>query len=55
MELIIEIFYYTPLHFAVKKNYIEIVKLLLSMPNIDVNVHTILKNVYFNSISNQLF
>lgn len=41
-----KIFYYTALHFAVENGNTDIVKLLLSISNIDINKQTIIK--YFN-------
>ena len=40
---IINKFYYTALHYAVEKENVEIVKLLLSNPYIDVNIKNIFK------------
>lgn len=40
-------FYYTPLQVAVKNDSIEIVKLLISMPNIDANIQNIPSILYF--------
>lgn len=37
----------TPLHIAIEKNKIKIVKLLLAHPNIDVNAKYILKWISF--------
>lgn len=38
---IVILFYYAPLHIAVEEGSIEIVKLLLSMPQININLQTI--------------
>lgn len=40
------IFYLTPLYYAVRYNEIEIVKVLLSNPNIDVNLIAILNQIF---------
>ena len=52
----------TPLHLAVKKGYIEIVKLLLTNDKIDVNLPYIsfhifieFKIIYFNKIKSYIF
>lgn len=38
-------FYNTPLYCAVQNNYIDIVKLLLDFPNIDVNIKSVIKTM----------
>lgn len=38
--------YCTALHYAVKENNIKMVKLLLSMPNIDINIQSIFIYIY---------
>ena len=48
------IFYITALFFAIEKNNVEIVKLLLSNNKIDVNVINILNIQFFNTISNNI-
>lgn len=46
-------FYSTPLHIASKKNNVEIVQLLLSHPEINVNVKSIFNIFLVNTISFQ--
>lgn len=41
MKFFFTFFYYTPLHYAVEKGYLPIVRLLLKNPNIEVNCKTI--------------
>lgn len=41
MEFQLSILYYTVLHYAVKNEQIEIVKLLLARPDIDINIISI--------------
>lgn len=43
----------TPLFIAVEMGYIEMIKYLLSIPEIDVNVRNILHLFYFHDILNQ--
>lgn len=50
MKFFIKIFNYTALHFAVENNNIDIVKALLTIPNIDVNIRTIINCKTFNKI-----
>lgn len=40
----------TPLHVAVEKNDIKMVKLLLSHPKINVNLTRVTKNQFFNRV-----
>lgn len=38
--------YSAPIHFATINNNIEIIKLLLTVPNIDVNKKTVFKKIF---------
>lgn len=52
MTLKLNIFNYTPLLYAIEFNSIEIVKILVSNPEIDINLITISNNINFKYNSN---
>lgn len=55
MKFIISVFNKTALNIAVENGSVEIVQLLLTKKNIDVNIPSILNNVLFNTISYVLY
>lgn len=48
-------FYATPLHLAIEKGNIEIVRLLLSKPNLNINSKYIQKVILFHTILKHYF
>ena len=54
-EIILYIFNKTSLYLAIEKGNVEIVKLLLTNDNLDVNIMNILIDFFFDKIQNYIF